>query len=75
MLIINLELISPFIVECNLGLYENECKKPYDYPFYGAKYNLTCKCSKEEWHLINGCKKQYMYVEGTLLETMLDHTL
>lgn len=50
-------------------------KKTYGYPFYGAKCNLTCKCSKEECHLINGCKKHYMYVEDILLETMLDHTL
>lgn len=75
MLIINLELIFFFIVECNLGFYENECKKFYDYFFYGVKYNLMCKCLKEEWYFINGCKKYYMYVEGILLEIMFDYIL
>lgn len=54
------KLIFPFIVECDLGFYGNDCKKPCDYPLYGANCVLTCNCSKEECHFKNGCRDQHI---------------
>lgn len=48
---------NSIFVECDLGFYGYECKNPCDYPSYGAKCVLTCNCSKEECHFINGCRK------------------
>lgn len=61
----------PFIVECDIGFYGNNCIKHCDYPFYGAKCVLKCNCPKEECHFINGCRDHH--IEGILLEIMLDH--
>lgn len=59
--ILNLnKLIFTWIVGCEIGLYGNDCKKPCDYPFYGANCVFTCRCSKEECHFINGCRKHYL---------------
>lgn len=66
------KLIFPFIAECDLGFYGDDCKKPCDYPYYGENCVSMCICSKEECRFINGCRDHH--IEGILLEiNMLDH--
>lgn len=36
----------PFIVECDIGFYGNNCIKHCDYPLHGAKCALKCNCPK-----------------------------
>lgn len=60
-----------FIVECESGFYWNDCKKPCNYPFYGANCVLTCDCSKEDCHFKNGCRDHH--IKGILLEIMIDY--
>lgn len=54
------KLIFPFIVECDLGFYGNDCKKTCNYPFYGSNCVFECNCSKEECHFKNGCRDHHI---------------